>query len=435
MTADKSWLLTGTLKYKSQIIMDYKDIFERAVATSRNMPLISEDQINGLLNAVADRTIERMPHLLAENKRDLNLMPADHPYYDRLKLTEGRIEDIAADMRSVATLEYPVGRLLYKTTRPNGMVITKVSVPFGVIGVIFEARPNVCFDCFALCVKSGNAVILKGGSDAKFSNAAIVALIEEVLAEREMPRDIVTLMPPQRESTGALLNAVGYVDLVIPRGSQSLINFVRDNARVPVIETGAGICHTYFDKAGDKEKGAAIINNAKTRRVSVCNALDCLVIHRDRLADLTELCARLSDSNVTIYADPDAYAQLNGKYPAALLEKATDESFGTEFLDYKMAVKTVGSMQQALEHIAKYSSRHSECIVSEDAETIAFFEKMVDAACVYANVSTAFTDGAQFGLGAEIGISTQKLHARGPMALRELTSYKYIIDGDGQIRA
>ena len=415
--------------------MDYKDIFERAVATSRNMPLISEDQINGLLNAVADRTIERMPHLLAENKRDLDLMPADHPYYDRLKLTEGRIEDIAADMRSVATLEYPVGRLLYKTTRPNGMVITKVSVPFGVIGVIFEARPNVCFDCFALCVKSGNAVILKGGSDAKFSNAAIVALIEEVLAEREMPRDIVTLMPPQRESTGALLNAVGYVDLVIPRGSQSLINFVRDNARVPVIETGAGICHTYFDKAGDKEKGAAIINNAKTRRVSVCNALDCLVIHRDRLADLTELCARLSDSNVTIYADPDAYAQLNGKYPAALLEKATDESFGTEFLDYKMAVKTVGSMQQALEHIAEYSSRHSECIVSEDAETIAFFEKMVDAACVYANVSTAFTDGAQFGLGAEIGISTQKLHARGPMALRELTSYKYIIDGDGQIRA
>jgi len=415
--------------------MQYKDIFERALETSRKMPLVTENQINRLLEAVADRTIEKIPYLVEQNKLDLELMAQDDPKYDRLKLTAERIEAIAADSRNVAGLEYPVGRILEKTVRPNGMDITKVSVPFGVIGVIFEARPNVCFDCFSLCVKSGNAVILKGGTDAKFSNQAIVDLIRRVLGEQGLPEDMVILMPPTRESTGAMLSAVGYVDLVIPRGSQSLINFVRDNARIPVIETGAGICHTYFDKTGDAAKGAAIINNAKTRRVSVCNALDCLVLHRDRLGDLPALCDQLPASNVIIYADQEAYAVLEGKYPAELLERATEESFGTEFLDYKMSVKTVGSIEQALNHIAKHSSRHSECIVSEDREAIRLFETMVDAACVFSNVSTAFTDGAQFGLGAEIGISTQKLHARGPMALRELTSYKYIIEGDGQIRA
>ena len=314
------------------------------------------------------------------------------------------------------------------------MVIRKVTVPFGVIGVIYEARPNVTFDVFSLCFKSGNACVLKGGSDADSSNRALVAIIHDVLAGQGIDPAVCTLLPPDREATTELLNAVGLVDLIIPRGSSSLINFVRDHARVPVIETGAGICHTYFDKDGDKEKGREIVNNAKTRRVSVCNALDCLIVHRDRLGDLPYLCGKLSGNHVVIYADEPAFAALSGHYPAALLQPAAADSFGTEFLDYKMAVRTVSSLDEALQHIARYSSKHSESIVSESTEAIRRFQQMVDAACVYANVSTAFTDGAQFGFGAEIGISTQKLHARGPMALPELTTYKYIIEGDGQIR-
>jgi glutamate-5-semialdehyde dehydrogenase len=276
--------------------------------------------------------------------------------------------------------------------------------------------------------------VLKGGSDADDSSRAIVAVIHSVLEKHGVDKAVCTLLPADREATAELLGAVGLVDLIIPRGSSSLINYVRNNARIPVIETGAGICHTYFDKAGDMTKGAAIVNNAKTRRVSVCNALDCLIIHQERLADLSQICSALAGSNVTIYADPQSYEALKGTYPDALLQPATDESFGTEFLDYKMSIRTVASIGEALKHISKYSSKHSESIVSEDAEAIALFQKVVDAACVYANVSTAFTDGAQFGFGAEIGISTQKLHARGPMALPELTTYKYIIEGDGQIR-
>ena len=314
------------------------------------------------------------------------------------------------------------------------MVIRKVSVPFGVIGIIYEARPNVSFDVFSLCVKSGNACILKGGSDAQNSNCAITGLIRSVLAEHGFDENTVILMPAGRESSAALLGAVGEVDLVIPRGSKGLIDFVRKNASVPVIETGAGICHTYFDKDGDLDKGAAIITNAKTRRVSVCNALDCLIIHKDRLFDLPGLCSGLADAGVLIFADEAAYAALDENYPAQLLEHAVEESFGTEFLSYRMAVRTVDSLEEALEHIAKYSSRHSEAIVTENPETADLFLKKTDAACVYANVSTAFTDGAQFGFGAEIGISTQKLHARGPMALPELNTYKYVITGDGQIR-
>ena len=314
------------------------------------------------------------------------------------------------------------------------MTIRKVSVPFGVIGVIYEARPNVTADVFSLCFRSGNVCVLKGGSDADDSSRAIVSVIHQVLTMHGIDTSVCTLLPADREATSELLGAVGLVDLIIPRGSSSLINFVRDNARIPVIETGAGICHTYFDAAGDVSKGAAIVNNAKTRRVSVCNALDCLIIHQDRLADLPAICADLASSNVTIYADEKAYEALSGAYPAELLFAATPESFGTEFLDYKMSIRTAASIAEALAHIHKYSSKHSESIVSEDPQAVALFQKVVDAACVYANVSTAFTDGAQFGFGAEIGISTQKLHARGPMALPELTTYKYIIEGDGQIR-
>lgn len=414
--------------------MDLTSVFESVQTASRQLALLDDTKINELLNAVADAAIKQTPYILSENEKDLERMDKSNPKYDRLMLTAERIADIAGDTRNVATLPSPLGRILRHNIRPDGIELARVSVPFGVIGVIYEARPNVSFDVFSLCLKSGNACILKGGSDADCSNRAIVNVIHSVLKEFGVDTHIVELLPADREATTELLNAIGYVDLLIPRGSSSLINFVRGHAAIPVIETGAGICHTYFDEFGDAKKGAAIINNAKTRRVSVCNALDCVIIHEKRLSDLPVVCKQLQDSNVIIYADPKAYAALEGNYPAKLLEHATEDSFGTEFLSYRMAIKTVNSIQDALEHIRKNGSKHSECIVTEDERHAALFTKVVDAACVYANVSTAFTDGAQFGLGAEIGISTQKLHARGPMGLEELTSYKWVIKGDGQTR-
>ncbi|WP_418833027.1 glutamate-5-semialdehyde dehydrogenase [Parabacteroides johnsonii] len=410
------------------------ELLQQTLAASRQLVMLDDVTINRILTDTASALLSHQTKVLTANAEDLQRMDPANPKYDRLKLTEERLAGIAGDMKNVASLPSPLGKLLSETTRPNGMVIRKITVPFGVIGVIYEARPNVTFDVFSLCLKSGNACVLKGGSDADSTNRALVAIIHNVLAKQGVNPAVCTLLPPDREATTELLNAVGLVDLIIPRGSSSLINFVRDHARVPVIETGAGICHIYFDKDGDKEKGREIVNNAKTRRVSVCNALDCLIVHHNRLGDLTYLCGKLSDSNVVIYADEPAFAVLSGHYPAALLQPATVDSFGTEFLDYKMAIRTVSSLDEALQHIARYSSKHSESIVSESTETIRHFQQMVDAACVYANVSTAFTDGAQFGFGAEIGISTQKLHARGPMALPELTTYKYIIEGDGQIR-
>ncbi|MCR2006663.1 glutamate-5-semialdehyde dehydrogenase [Bacteroides acidifaciens] len=410
------------------------ETFAAVQAASRELALLSDDIINQILNAVADAAVAETPFILAENEKDLTRMDKNDPKYDRLKLTEERLKGIAADTRNVATLPSPLDKVLKETVRPNGMRLTKVSVPFGVIGIIYEARPNVSFDVFSLCLKSGNACVLKGGSDADCSNRAIINVIHEVLKRFNLNPHIVELLPADREATAALLNAAGYVDLIIPRGSSGLINFVRENAKIPVIETGAGICHTYFDEFGDVSKGADIIHNAKTRRVSVCNALDCTIVHEKRLAELPVLCEKLKGSNVIIYADPLAYQALEGHYPADLLQHAKAESFGTEFLDYKMAVKTVKSFEDALGHIHENSSKHSECIVTENKERAALFTKIVDAACVYTNVSTAFTDGAQFGLGAEIGISTQKLHARGPMGLEEITSYKWIIEGDGQTR-
>ena len=410
------------------------ETFTAVQSAGRELAIISDERINEILNAVADAAIAEAAYILSENKKDLARMSPDNPKYDRLKLTEDRLRNIAADTRNVATLPSPLGKVLKESTRPNGMKLTKISVPFGVIGIIYEARPNVSFDVFSLCLKSGSACILKGGSDADYSNRAIVNVIHQVLKRFDINPLIVELLPADREATAALLNAVGYVDLIIPRGSSNLINFVRNNAKIPVIETGAGICHTYFDEFGEVKKGADIIHNAKTRRVSVCNALDCVIVHEKRLVDLPKLCEKLKDSHVIIYADPQAYQALEGHYPAELLQSATNESFGTEFLDYKMAVKTVRSFEDALGHIQENSSKHSECIVTENKERAALFIKIVDAACVYTNVSTAFTDGAQFGLGAEIGISTQKLHARGPMGLEEITSYKWVIEGDGQTR-
>lgn len=414
--------------------MNLNTTFTAVRAASRKLALLSDDTINQLLNAVSDAALRQTPFILAENQKDLARMDQSDPKYDRLKLTEERLKDIAADLRNVATLPSPLGRILKESVRPNGMRLTKISVPFGVIGVIYEARPNVSFDVFSLCLKSGNACILKGGSDADFSNRAIVSVIHEVLKQFDIDTHTTELLPADREATTELLHAVGYVDLLIPRGSSSLIHFVRQHATIPVIETGAGICHTYFDEYGDTAKGAAILHNAKTRRVSVCNALDCAIVHEKRLSDLPILCEKLKDSSVIIYADVPSYAALQGCYPAELLKPATTESFGTEFLDYKMAIKTVQSLEEAVEHIQEYSSKHSESIITEHKAHATFFAKVVDAACVYTNVSTAFTDGAQFGLGAEIGISTQKLHARGPMGLEEITSYKWIIEGEGQIR-
>lgn len=395
----------------------------------------SDSLIQQILNDTALALLANMESILKANEEDLSRMDTSNPKYDRLKLTESRLRGIAEDMQNVSALPSPLGKTYSETIRPNGMTIRKISVPFGVIGVIYEARPNVTCDVFSLCLKSGNVCVLKGSSDADCSNRALVRIIHQVLEKYQLNPALCTLLPPDREATAELLNAVGLVDLVIPRGSSSLIQYVRDHARIPIIETGAGICHTYFDIAGDKEKGQAIINNAKTRRVSVCNALDCLLIHDQRLADLPYLCQLLSQHQVIIYADEPAFKALQGNYPPDLLQQATEESYGTEFLDYKMSIRTVPSLEEALRHIARYSSKHSECIITEDKRNEDIFLQKVDAACVYANVSTAFTDGAQFGFGAEIGISTQKMHARGPMALPELTTYKYIITGNGQTRS
>lgn len=407
---------------------------ESVLEASRKLNLTDDSVINSILLEVASEIEEATDFILQENKKDLDRMDPEDPKYDRLKLTVERIKGIANDTRNVAGLPCPTGRILKETVRPNGLLIKKVSVPFGVIGIIYEARPNVTLDVFSLCLKSGNACVLKGGSDAVYSNNAIVTVIKKVLLKSGIDENTVALLPAGREETNEMLKAHKYIDLIIPRGSQGLINFVRENAIIPVIETGAGICHTYFDEFGDTEKGRNIIFNAKTRRPSVCNALDCLVIHESRLSELNSLTEKLAGSGVVIFADQKSYAGLTGIYPGKLLKPATAESFGTEFLSLKMSVKTVATFDEAISHINTYSSKHSEAIISENSERIEAFRKMVDASSVYSNTSTAFTDGAQFGLGAEIGISTQKLHARGPMALEELTSYKWIIEGQGQIR-
>lgn len=410
-------------------------IFQSTKDASIELALLDGDTINSILLSVAKRAVEETDTILAANAKDLSRMDEANPMYDRLKLTRERIEGIAGDTRNVAALPSPLGRVLKHTVLPNGLDLKRVSVPFGVIGIVYEARPNVTFDVFALCLKAGSACILKGGKDADDSNRAIVGIIKSVLREHKVNENAINLLPASHEATAELLHANGIVDLVIPRGSKRLIDFVRREASVPVIETGAGVCHAYFDKDGDLSKGARIINNAKTRRVSVCNALDCALVHADRLADLPELCRQLMESNVVIYADEPAMAALCGNYPEELLRPSTEESYGTEFQSYTMAIKTVIDADEAIRHIRRHGSGHSECIITENRETADRFLAQVDAACVYHNAPTSFTDGAQFGLGAEIGISTQKLHARGPMALEEITTYKWIIEGNGQVRS
>ena len=386
-------------------------IFEQVKCASRSLTLIPDNRRNEILLAVADAIGDNEAILLEANAKDLSRMEKSNPLYDRLQLTHDRLCGIASDMRHVAALPSPLGKVLKDKVLDNGLHLRRVSVPFGVIGMVFEARPNVAFDVFSLCFKSGNACVLKGGRDADDSNRAIVSLIHGILRDFDVDPNVVALLPATHEATAEMLNAVGYVDVCIPRGGRRLIDFVRDNAKVPVIETGAGVVHAYFDKKGDLEKGKRIINNAKTRRVSVCNALDCLLVHKDRAAELDALLAPMKDK-VTFHYD----------------------NYGTEWMSYDLSIKIVDSLEEAISHIAKYGSGHSECIITEDKEAARTFQTMVDAACVYVNAPTSFTDGAQFGLGAEIGISTQKLGPRGPMALEEITTYKWLIDGDGQIR-
>ena len=414
--------------------MQLKETFERVKRASKTLVLLTDQQRNEILNAVADAIIGNKERILAANEKDLAKMDVKNPLYDRLQLTSKRLDDIAGDMRNVASLPSPLGHVTNKKTLPNGLRLHRVSVPFGVIGMIYEARPNVTFDVFSLCFKSGNACVLKGGSDADLSNQAAVQVIHEVLKQYGVNPDVVTLLPATHEATAEMLNAVGYIDLCIPRGGRRLIDFVRDTARIPVIETGAGVVNTYFDKDGDVEMGKAIINNAKTRRVSVCNALDCLLVHESRLGDLAALVKPLLDHKVTLYVDGPAYQLLEGHYPPILLQPVTEESYGTEFMDYKMAIRTVSSLEEALDHIDRFGSGHSEAIITQNEKAARQFQQAVDAACVYWNAPTSFTDGAQFGLGAEIGISTQKLGPRGPMALEEITTYKWIIEGEGQTR-
>ena len=416
---------------------DHEAIVERLKAVqkaSRGIVALDTEAINGMLRELADRIPGAAGSILAANREDLERMDPADPRYDRLLLNEARLEAIASDIRNVAALPSPLDQVLEERTLPNGLGLKKVTVPLGVVGIIYESRPNVTFDVFSLCLKSGNATVLKGGSDAASSNVAIVELIRQVLADRGLDPDMLYLLPAEREAAHIMLNAVGFIDVIIPRGSQQLIDFARKHSTVPVIETGAGIVHTYFDRSGDLEKGKAIVFNAKTRRPSVCNALDTLIVHSDRLEDLPALVEPLKEKRVKLYADEQAFFTLSGRYPEELLDMASPEHFGTEFLSLKLSVRTVDSLEEALEHIAHHSSKHSEAVIAEEQPVIDTFMKRVDAAAVYANTSTAFTDGAQFGLGAEIGISTQKLHARGPMALKELCSYKWLINGNGQVR-
>ncbi len=424
--------------------MELKETFQKVKTASKTLGLLTDEQRNEVLQAVADAIIAETPALLKANAEDLAKMDKANPLYDRLQLTEQRLHDIAADMRHISTLPSPLGRILKEKTLDNGLHLQRIAVPFGVIGMIYEARPNVTYDVFSLCFKSGNACVLKGGKDANSSNTASIELIHKVLIKYDIDPAVATLLPATHEATGEMLNAVGYIDLCIPRGGKKLIQFVRDTAKVPVIETGAGVVHCYFDKDGDVEMGKAIITNAKCRRCSVCNTLDTLIIHEQRLNDLPTLCEDLAKREVKIHADVQAYEALKGNYPDTLLDIVSDETpcpnadgnvWNTEWLSMQMGIKTVTSEDEALEHIATYGSGHSESIVSDNEAAQKKFQMMVDAACVYVNTPTSFTDGAQFGLGAEIGISTQKLGARGPMALEEITTYKWLITGNGQIRA
>lgn len=412
---------------------EYDKIFASVKEASRVLLTLTDAQRSKAIRTLADLVEQNIDALLEANAKDLARMDKANPLYDRLQLTPDRLGAIASDLRHVAALQCPVGEEVEHRTLPNGIDLRRIRVPFGVIGVVYEARPNVTFDVFSLCLKSGNASVLKGGHDAECSNRAAIALIHKALKANALPADACVLMESTHQATAAMLGAVGYIDVCIPRGGRRLIDFVRQNAKVPVIVTGAGVVHVYFDSAGDLETARGIIANAKTRRVSVCNALDTLLVARDRLADLPALVEPLAAKNVKIHADAEAMEALSGHYPAELLADAAD-CWDTEWMDYKMGLHVVADVNEAIAHIALHGSGHSESIVTEDSDSADLFRRMVDASCVYVNLPTSFTDGGQFGLGAEIGISTQKLGPRGPMALTAITTTKYLLTGHGQLR-
>ncbi|MBX2815690.1 MAG: glutamate-5-semialdehyde dehydrogenase [Saprospiraceae bacterium] len=413
---------------------DIRAALDTVKKKARTLANVSHETIDLILRKIAADIPSWTPEILVENQKDLARMSPNDPKYDRLELSESRLQGIANDLLKIAELPSPIDVVLESKTVPSGLAMRKVTTPLGVIGIVYEARPNVTFDVFALTFKSRNAVVLKGGSDAHFSNRIIVKRIQSVLHKHDLA-DAILLLPSDREALSEILTATSHVDVIIPRGSQGLIDYVRSHAKVPVIETGAGIVHTYVDKTADLSMASAVIANAKTRRVSVCNALDTLLLHEDLKDDLPRLCRDLSAKEVEIYADKTSLQSLKDHYPDQLLHSATPEHFGREYLSLKLSIKVVRDLDEALVHIAKYSSGHSEAIISNDHEITSRFFKEVDAAAVYANASTAFTDGGEFGLGAEIGISTQKLHARGPMGLSALTSYKWLIEGTGHVRS
>lgn len=395
---------------------------------------LSDKQRADLLLVLAEKVITNSANIITENKKDFDLMDDADPKKDRLLLNEKRIQDLAQSLLDVAALPDPTKGVLLERTIEQGLSLQKIAVPLGVVGVIYESRPNVTLDVASLCLRSGNACVLKGGKEAHFSNTYLVSLIHESLAEFNVPDGAVTLLPAGREFVMELLTATKYVDIIIPRGSEGLIKFVRKNSLVPTIETGAGVCHTYVEKTGDLDKAAKIVVNAKVSRPSVCNSLDTILVdHAVAEVFLPKLKEDFIKWNVEVFADEISYDILqNANYP--YLQKAEPEDFGREFLDYKCSVKVVEGLEDALEHIRNYSSKHSEAIISADTNIIETFLKEVDAAAVYANASTRFTDGAVFALGAEIGISTQKLHARGPFALEKLVTEKWVVRGDGQVR-
>jgi len=391
-------------------------------------------QKRAVLHGIAATLRSHMQEIIVENNRDLERMDPLDSKYDRLLLDEARIEGLAKSVLDVAELADPTGQVLSARKVSNGLYIEKKSVPLGVVGVIYESRPNVTIDVACLCIQAGNGCLLRGGSDAWYTNSYLVRLIQEVLFQQQQDKYIVQLLPTDRELVTELLEATAFVDIIIPRGSQSLIDFVRQNAKVPVIETGAGVCHTFVDNTADLDMAAKIVANAKISRPSVCNSLDTVLVHRGVVSEfLGKLVPYFVESKVTVFADSESHALLKS-FEFPYLKPAQESDYGREFLDLMCSLKVVAGLDEALEHIANHSSKHSECIVSENQQNITTFMELVDAAAVYANASTRFTDGAEFGLGAEIGISTQKLHARGPFALEKLVTEKWFVTGQGQIR-
>lgn len=415
-------------------MVQLKDQFMAVRTASQMIRNLHDAAKQALLQSLATLIEERQEAILAANALDLARMEDANPKKDRLLLTPVRLQGLAASVRAVAQLTDPTGIVSLERTLENGLALQKMQVPLGVVGVIYEARPNVTIDVASLCLRSGNGVVLRGGSEAKHSNRALVGLIHEALQAQGLPTAAVLLMPVDRALVPVMLKAEREIDIIIPRGSQALIDFVRKEATVPTIETGAGVCHTYVHAAADLGKARDIVLNAKISRPSVCNALDTVVVDAQvAAAFLPMLVEGFSEAGVAVWADPMAYGILKDA-GLKVLHQAEAEDFGREFLSLGCSVKVVNGLEEALGHVQQYSSRHSEAIVSEDLAVSERFLKEVDAAAVYANASTRFTDGGVFGLGAEIGISTQKLHARGPFALEKLTTEKWILRGQGQIR-